>query len=199
MLQRLITLCQTGGPWEPTGSARSIMARIAEETPAWEEHNLSGILGLDSLFPESKDLSPVVLMLNSTILDCVQTLIKKHPIASAPVCVKLKFVDGESNVIEERVIGEYWTGDIHLSTHAATKQRFGDNVITIMIKLWSDDTNLGGNDRLPVKVFRIRIGNHPLSFSKTDAGQAIIGLMTNTLRAPSELQDNNQCLIVFSV
>ena len=92
-----------------------------------------------------------------------------------------------------------WKESVGMEGAWTTKQRFGDNVITIMIKLWSDDTNLGGNDRLPVKVFRIRIGNHPLSFSKTDAGQAIIGLMTNTLRAPSELQDNNQCLIVFSV
>ena len=101
--------------------------------------------------------------------------------------IPAQVTDDDGTVHSTRVISEFYTADMHHDSLAAVRDRLGDPEIdVIMIKLWSDGTPLGGNDRLPVRAIRISIANQPLSFSKTDDGQALIGLQTDCVRATCE-------------
>ena len=117
-------------------------------------------------------------MVRSDLAAVVQKLMQRHAIVTEPSEVT-HLVEG----ISERLIHEFYSADLHINTTQSIRTRLDDgSIVVVMIKLWSDVTCLGGNDRLPVRVFMISICNHPLAFSKSDAGQACIALANEAIK-----------------
>ena len=157
-------------------TARSIVNDLLEVAGVlpWDTIDLSEKIGYTPTLEKNRQF----IMARSDLAAVVQKLMQRHAIVTEPSEVT-HLVEG----ISERLIHEFYSADLHINTTQSIRTRLDDgSIVVVMIKLWSDVTCLGGNDRLPVRVFMISICNHPLAFSKSDAGQACIALANEAIK-----------------
>ena len=169
-------------PSETSHSA--LISKILAESRKWEEINVTEALGC------KHDKIPQYVLVRGDLHEAVQDLLIRHPAVIHPAPVHIE-VSGKS----ERVVSEFFTADLHIKTQAwHQNDRDDGSVATIMIKLWSDETALGGGDRLPVRVVLASLGNHPLAFSKSSQGQTVLALMNSITQGAG-----NKMVMVLSI
>lgn len=118
------------------------------------------------------------VLIRSDIPSAFEKLIKQHPIVTEPSEVH-HIEDG----VSERLIQEFYSGDLHINTTKAVRIHLKNgNIVVVMIKLWSDVTCLGGNDRYPVRLFMVSLGNHPMAFSKSNEGQLCVAMCNDAIK-----------------
>ncbi len=171
--------------YKPSETSHSVLiSKLLADSREWEEINVTEALGC------THDKIPQYVLVRADLQQAVQDLLIRHPAVIHPAPVLIE-VDGTS----ERVISEFFTADLHIETQEwHQNDRGDDSVSTIMIKLWSDETALGGGDRLPVRVVLASLGNHPLAFSKSSQGQTVLALMNSITQGAG-----NQILLVLSI
>ena len=155
-----------GYAFRPSERNRQALLNKHVSARSWEDINMSEKLGAESSMADQH------LLIRANLEEVVQELLARHPAVLHPFEAYVGSGDAQ-----QRVISEYFTGNIHHQTAKASAQEHGRSVPTLMLKVWSDGTRLGGNDRLGVRVVLASLGNHPLSFSKTDKGMAMLAII----------------------
>lgn len=163
-------------PSQPTarGIVNNLLETAAGVFSSWDTIDVSEKLGYIPSLSKRRQF----VMIRSDLAAVIEKLIQQHAIVTEPSEVSL-IVDG----VTERIIHEFYSGDLHINTTHAVRTHLKDGAITvIMLKLWSDVTCLGGNDRLPVRIFMVSLCNHPLAFSKSDAGQVCVAMANEAIK-----------------
>lgn len=179
-MQQLLNIfrCNPSFSYKPSGpTVRPMLSKFLKEsgTLPWDEIDLSDKIGHSPSLAKRRQY----ILIRSDLTAAIKKLITKHPVVTDPSCVS--YIDDNGHV--ERLIQEFYSGDLHINTTRAIRIHLQNNsVAVIMVKLWSDVTCLGGNDRLPVRLFMLSLGNHPMAFSKSDEGQICVAMCNEAVK-----------------
>jgi hypothetical protein len=166
-----------GFRYRPADSSSSALVQrllSGSATTQWSETNIT--LQMEC---EPFDAHPQYVLVRADLQAAIQELLLRHPAVLNPSKV---YAAAAAGLQQERIFSEFYTADQHIDTQLAWESTDSQPFGSIMLKLWSDVTTAGGNDRLPLRVALASLGNHPLAFSKSSQGQIMLAIMNEIFR-----------------